>query len=286
VSLCFTISLFKMTLQDKSDIAPINPNLGQAAAQFLLELPPADRPKAQQEISKLVRWYGEDRQLSEVTIPEAANYAEQITSSTTEVVEKLAVAKNFLTYCYKKKLMKTNLAIHLKSKKTTSKPTHHSRRYHRRAISLTDQGYANLQAELVALMDERPRIVEELKKAAADKDFRENAPLEAARERQAHIEGRIRELESTLKTATIMDDKQSASHEIAIGDTIMLIETISGEEVTYTLVDMREANPDEGKISVVSPVGQAVLGRRKGDKVAVRAPAGIIRYEIKNIKHR
>ena len=274
-----------MTLQDKSDTPPINPNLGQAAAQFLLELPPTDRPKAQQEIYKFVRWYGEERRLSKLAIPEVANYAEQITSSTTEVTEKLAVVKNFLTYCYKKKLIKTNMAVHLKSKKTPPKPTHHPRRHHRRTVSLTDQGYANLQAELAALMDERPRIAEELKKAAADKDFRENAPLEAAREHQAYVEGRIRELEAILKTATVMDDNQPASREITIGDTIVLLETISGEEVTYTLVDIREANPDAGKISVVSPVGQAVLGRRKGDKVAVKAPACIISYEIKDIKH-
>lgn len=166
-----------MTLQDKSDTAPINPNLGQAATQFLLELTPTDRPKAQQEIYKFVRWYGEERRLGELTITEVATYAEQITSSTTEATEKLAVVKNYLTYCYKKKLIKTNLAVHLKSKKTPPKPTHHTRRHHHRTASLTSHGYADLQAEIAALMDERPRIAEELKKAAADKDFRENAPL-------------------------------------------------------------------------------------------------------------
>jgi transcription elongation factor GreA len=274
-----------MTLHGNNDAVPPNLTLGQAAAQFLLELPPADRHKAQQEIYKFVRWYGEKRRLSELTIPEVANYAEQITSSTTEVAEKLAVVKNFITYCYKKKLIKNNLAVHLKSKKAPPKSFHHSRRHHRRTVSLTDQGYANLQAELAALIDERPHIAEELKKAAADKDFRENAPLEAAREHQAHVEGRIRELEATLKAATIMDDKQTTSHEITIGDTVVLLETISREEVTYTLVDIREADPDAGKISVVSPVGQAVLGLRKGNKVVVKAPACIINYEIKDIKH-
>lgn len=280
----FYYVLAKMVPKDKPDSAP-DSTLGRAAAQFLLELPPIERPKAQQEVYKFVRWYGEDRKLSELTIPEAANYADQITSSTTEVAEKLAIIKNFLNYSYKQNLTKTNLAVHLKPKKTPSKLTSHSRRHRRRIISLTDQGYANLQTELAALMDERPRIAEELKKAAADKDFRENAPLEAARERQAYIEGRIRELEATLKTATVMDGKLIASREIIIGDTIVLIEVVSGEEVTYTLVDIREADPNAGKISIVSPVGQAVLGRCIGDKVAVRAPAGIISYEIKGIKH-
>ena len=274
-----------MTPQDNIGTAPLKPTLGQAAAQFLLELPPADRPRAQQEIYKFVRWYGEERKLSELTIPEVANYAEQITSSTIEVAEKLAVVKDFLSYCYKRKLIKTNLTVHIKPKKISPKRTHHSRQHHRRIVSLTDQGYADLQAELAALLDERPRIAEELKRAAADKDFRENAPLEAAREHQARVEGRIRELEAILKAATVMDDKQSASREITIGDTVVLLEAVSCEEMTYTLVDIREANPDAGKISIVSPVGQAVLGRRKGDKVAVKAPASVINYEIKDIKH-
>lgn len=274
-----------MTLSQKTDTTPVDPTLGQAAAQFLLKLAPGDRPKAQQEIYKFVRWYGEERRLSELTIPEVANYTDQITSSTTEVAEKLAVVKSFLIYSHKQKLTITNLAVHLKPKKTPPKPTTHLRRHRRRTVSLTERGYANLQTELAALKDERPRIVEELKKAAADKDFRENAPLDAVREHQAYVEGRIRELEAMIKTATVMSEEQTTSLEAMIGDTVVLVETASGEEAHYTLVDTREANPIEGKISSASPMGQALLGKTKGEKIEVKAPAGILNYTIKDIRH-
>jgi transcription elongation factor GreA len=273
-----------MTPKDRTDFSPANSSLGQAAANFLLGLPSEEKLKAQQEVHKFTRWYGEERQLNELTIPEVANYAEQITSSTTEVAEKLAIIKKFLTFSQKHGLTRTNLAVHLKPKKTLSKSAPHPRRHHQRSISLTDQGYANLQAELATLKSERPRIAEELKKAAADKDFRENAPLEAARERQSQVEGRIRELEAIIKMATLLDEKQATSREVTIGDTVVLREMASGEEINYMLVDTREANPTQGKISVASPMGQALLGQSKEDKIAVKAPAGVLNYEIKDIK--
>jgi len=272
-----------MTSQNIPASATASPTLGQGAAQFLLTLPSEERPKAQQEIYKFVRWYGEERRLSELTIPKVANYAEQITSSTTEVPEKLTIVKAFLAYSHKQGLTKTNLAVHLKAKKTPPKLPSRPRRVQRKEVVLTAQGRSELEAALTSLKNERPRVAEELQKAAADKDFRENAPLEAVREHQGQLEARIRELEAILKAARDMDENQTVGYEIAIGDSVLLRELASGEEVKYTLVDAREANPTEGKISVVSPVGLAVLGLSKGDKVKVKVPAGAITYEIRDI---
>jgi transcription elongation factor GreA len=263
-----------------------NYSLGEAATQFLLTLSSEERLKAQQEVYKFVRWYGEKRPLIGLTIPEVANYAEQITSSTTEVAEKLGIIKNFLAYAYKQGLTKKNLAVHLKSKKNPSKSTSPLKRRSHRKILLTSQGYKDLKIELNNLKDERPRIAEELQKAASDKDFRENAPLEAAREHQGHVEARIRELESTLKMATLVDEQHTDSREINFGDTAVLRDLASGEQVSYTLVDISEANPMEGKISVASPMGQALLGRTKGQNVEVKAPAGILHYRIEEIQNR
>jgi len=263
-----------------------NYSLGEAATQFLLTLTSEERPKAQQEVYKFVRWYGEKRLLIGLTIPEVANYAEQITSSTTEVAEKLGIIKNFLAYAYKQGLTKKNLAVHLKSKKNPSKTTSPLKRRYHKKILLTSQGYEDLKTELNNLKNERPRIAEELQKAASDKDFRENAPLEATREHQGHVEARIRELESTLKIATLVDEQHTDSREINFGDTVMLQDLASGEQVSYTLVDISEANPMEGKISVASPMGQALLGRTKGQNVEVKAPAGILHYRIEEIQNR
>jgi transcription elongation factor GreA len=274
-----------MASKNTPDSALSDYSLGEAATQFLLTLSSDERLKAQQEVYKFVRWYGEKRPLIGLTIPEVANYAEQITSSTTEVAEKLGIIKNLLTYIHKQGMTRKNLAVHLKSKKTPPKSTSIKRRSHRKVL-LTNQGYTDLQAELDSLKKERPRIAEELKKAASDKDFRENAPLEAAREHQGQIEARIRQLESTLKMASLVDEQQAGSREISFGDTAVLRDIASGEQVRYTLVDISEANAMEGKISVVSPMGQALLGHVKGQNVEVKAPAGILHYKIEEIHHR
>jgi transcription elongation factor GreA len=275
-----------MALQKASSSAADNYDLGHVATQFLLTLPSEQRPKAQQEVYKFVRWYGGKRPLIGLTIPEVANYAERITSSTTEVTEKLGIIKTFLAYAYKQGLTKTNLSVHLKSKKTPPKSASDVKRHSRRKVLLTSKGYTDLQAALTALKNERPHIAEELQKAAADKDFRENAPLEAAREYQGQLEARIRELESTLKMAALVDEQQTDGHEITFGDTVMLRDLASGEQVSYTLVDASEANPVESKISAASPMGQALLGQIKGQTIEVKAPAGILHYQIEDIQHR
>src|SRR4030066_2167592 len=103
-----------MASKNKSDSAPSNYNLGEAATQFLLTLSSEERLKAQQEVYKFVRWYGEKRPLAGLSIPEVANYAEQITSSTTEVAEKLGIIKTFLAYAHTQGFKRKNLAVHLK----------------------------------------------------------------------------------------------------------------------------------------------------------------------------
>jgi transcription elongation factor GreA len=275
-----------MASKNTTDSTPSNYSLGEAATQFLLTLSSEERLRAQQEVYKFVRWYGEKRPLIGLAIPEVANYAEQITSSTTEVVEKLGTIKTFLAYAHKQGLTKTNLAVHLKSKKTSPKLASTSKRHSRKKVLLTSQGYTHLKAELDTLKNKRPRIAAELQKAAADKDFRENAPLEAAREYQGQVEGRIKELESTLQMATLLEEQQADTREITFGDTIVLRDLASGEQVSYTLVDASEANAIEGKISVVSPMGQALLGQTQGQNVEVKAPAGILHYQIEDIQHR
>ena len=275
-----------MASKTTTDSTPSNYSLGEAATQFLLTLSSEERLRAQQEVYKFVRWYGEKRPLIGLAIPEVANYAEQITSSTTEVSEKLGTIKTFLAYAHKQGLTKTNLAVHLKGKKSSLKSSAPLKRRSHRKVLLTSKGYADLEAELSALKNKRPQIAEEIQKAASDKDFRENAPLEAAREYLGQVEGRIQELESTLKMAALVDEQQAGNREITFGDTVVLRDLASGEQVSYTLVDASEANAIKGKISVASPMGQALLGQTQGQNVEVKAPAGIMHYQIEDIQHR
>jgi transcription elongation factor GreA len=127
-------------------------------------------------------------------------------------------------------------------------------------------------------------VVEEIRKAAADKDFRENAPLEAAKEQQGHLEGRIRELESTLKSVTVIRGGEGNAR-IDAGDAIVLNDLASGDEINVTLVHASEANPARGKISLVSPMGKALLGHLTGDTVEVAAPVGKLHYRVEQVSH-
>jgi len=118
----------------------------------------------------------------------------------------------------------------------------------------------------------------------ADKDFRENAPLEAAKERQGFIESRIRELEGTLPSVQLLAANAAEPQKrVKVGVTVTLKDTTTGREVVYTLVDVREADVASGKISTVSPVGQALLDRAVGDELSVHVPRGTLNYIVQKI---
>ncbi len=252
-----------------------NPTLAEAASAFLSNLPPQERVKTQAEISKFVRWLGSSRQVQDIIPVDVASYGEQIIPS---VVKQL---KAFLTYIHRKEFSKINLAPHLRARKTSSKATVPRQNIQVRP-TLTAQGYAKLKADLASLKNQRSQVIEEIQRAAADKDFRENAPLVAAREQKSYLEGRIKELEATLNLARIMGADQDTSR-VKLGDTVMLRDLSSGKEFSYTLVDPREANPAIGKLSIASPLGRVILDKEKGQTVEVAAPAGIFRCHIDNI---
>ena len=262
-----------------------NPSLGEAASLFLAKLTPGEREVSQPEVYKFVRWYGWERPLVGLTAPEIGNYAERLSLSDTDYSKKLELIRAFLAYAKKAGWSKTNLAIHLKAKKVKAGASPSARRGLPETVSLTQQGYAELEAELAALKSKRPQLIEEIRRAAADKDFRENAPLAAAREQRGHLEGRIRELEETLKAATIIAGEQKSNLKVSIGGSIILCDLASGEELRYIIVDPREVDPTQGKISSASPLGKALIGRGEGEIVEVAVPTGKLRYQIKRVEH-
>ncbi|GAI06777.1 unnamed protein product [marine sediment metagenome] len=260
-------------------------SLGEAASRFLVSLPPEAREISQQEVYRFARWYGWERPFAELTAPDIANYAERLSLSDTDYTKKLELIRAFLIYARREGWSKGNLAIHLRTKKVKSSSRSLSRRGLPEAISLTQQGYAELEAELAALRDKRPQAIDEMRRAAADKDFRDNAPLGAAREQRGQLEGRIRELEETLKLATVIGEKQGVTSKVGVGDSIILHDLASGEELHYMLVSPKEVDPTKGKVSSASPIGKAVIGRRQGEVIEVTAPVGKLRYQIKQIEH-
>lgn len=272
-----------MVSKDSLHTASATGTLGEAVTKFLISLSPEKRLFAQQEVSKFVRWYGEERRIADLSVPEVENYSEQITCTTTEIAEKLEPVKSFLSFCHKQGFTKKKLSAHIKVKKTASSLPHASRKPAPRKVALTPQGYAELESELLSLKEQRPRIIEEIQKAAADKDFRENAPLDAAKDYQGQVEARIKELESMLKEASVIVNQQEVSQCISMGDTVVICDLTTGERMEYKIVDPSEANPMKGKISNISPIGKALLGHSKGDEVQVIAPVGILPHKIEDV---
>jgi transcription elongation factor GreA len=150
---------------------------------------------------------------------------------------------------------------------------------------ITKKGYEALKAELDRLRKvERPKVIEAIAEARAHGDLSENAEYEAAKERQGFIEARLIELESKLADARIVDTAGRTSETVVFGATVVLIEQEAQQKKEYTLVGQDEADLKLARISVQSPVGRALIGKRVGDLVEVTTPAKVVEYEVVEIR--
>lgn len=262
-----------------------NLSIGEAANIFLGSLAGDGLEASQQEVQRFVRWYGRERPLSELSAPEVANYAERLSFSDSDYEKKLELIRSFLAYARKKGWCDINLAVHLKTRKGKSRLQPSAIKESAEPVTLTRQGHAELEAELVSLKSRRTHAIEEVRRAAADKDFRENAPLETARQQHGQLVGRIRELEQILKAATIVEEKQETALKIGVGESVVLRDLASGEELRYMIVSPKEVDPARARISNVSPIGKAIMGRSAGEEVDVTVPSGKRRYRIEHVEH-
>lgn len=146
---------------------------------------------------------------------------------------------------------------------------------------MTRQGYEKLRKELKAFKGvKRREIADALEKARLLGDLSENAEYDAAKQEQAINEGRIYELETRLSRARIIENENISKDKVYIGARVKLIDSESNEEIEYMLVTEDEADFSQGKISISSPVGKALLGKKKGEVVNIRIPAGALKYKI------
>lgn len=152
---------------------------------------------------------------------------------------------------------------------------------------ITIAGAEKLRAELQELKTvQRPAIVTAIAEARSHGDLSENAEYHAAKERQGFIEGRIADLEAKLGNAQIIDTKLlDTDGRCVFGATVDLEDKKSGETVTYQIVGDDEADIKLGKISISSPIARALIGKYPGDVAEVRAPAGVRKYEILDVKY-
>jgi len=151
-------------------------------------------------------------------------------------------------------------------------------------IPITPDGYHRLQDELGKLLKvDRPKNIRDISEARAHGDLSENAEYHAAKERQSFIEGRIQELKTKLALADVIDPSKISQNKTAFGAKVKVMDLSTDEEKTFTLVGPDEADAKNGKISISSPVGRALINKEIGDVVNIKAPAKTMEYEILEI---
>lgn len=149
-------------------------------------------------------------------------------------------------------------------------------------LPLTVRGKAKLEEELKRLLHvERPAVIRAIEEARSHGDISENAEYDAAKERQALVEGRIAEIQGQLAGAEVIDPTTIKSEKIVFGASVVLVDLDSDEEVTYQIVGVDEADVKQGKISILSPLARALIGKVAGDMVQVKSPKADKEYEVK-----
>lgn len=259
--------------------------LGEAASRYLATVPEADRVAHQRAVNAFIRWHTRaDAPVGTLSAETCSRYAEQESPRDADFAAKVEPFKAFLAYVRKQGWVKENLATGIKVKRSRVKTSGPAQRVKREAVPMTRAKYDEITKELSDLRDKRLLVIKDIQVAAADKDFRENAPFHAAREQKGHIEGKIMELDETLASAVINEGNRESSHSVCIGDTILLLAVASQQEMRFTIVNPKEVAPSKGHISTASPVGKAAVGKCEGDFIEVVVPSGRLQYCIKRIE--
>ncbi|NQW18203.1 MAG: GreA/GreB family elongation factor [Chloroflexi bacterium] len=271
------------TEPDVSAGAPAELQITVALAEYIQTVSADEKQKAQPELARFSRWVGADRLVSALAPPEIGEYGDIVSARGTapDAAERLAAVKAFLAYLKKQGHIEVGLAQHLRVRKARAS-TLSKNKEEARVIRLTKEGHADITQRLEEYRGQRQSLAEQIHRAAQDKDVRENAPLEAAREAQGLLMSKIAEAEATLRHSEIIEDDGSGSRKemVMLGSNITLQDMAGGRPMAYQIVEPNEANPLNAKISNASPVGAAVLGKAVGDKITVNTPRGEQTYEI------
>jgi transcription elongation factor GreA len=151
-------------------------------------------------------------------------------------------------------------------------------------VYLTRKRLRELEEELRDLkLNGRKQIAQDIAEARGHGDLSENAEYDAAKEAQQHLERKIMQLETTLSKVRIIESRDLPNDKVYILSTVTLLDTKTKEKMAYTLVSNEEADFDDGKISVSSPIGKALLGKVLGDVVKIKVPAGLLEYKILDV---
>lgn len=271
-------------------------SVGEASAHFLNALEAEKAREERAEIDRFVEWLGADHLMGDLTaeqigeflrerFPEAFATDDDPAELDDEMSTLLEPLRAFLAYASRLAFTEENLvpALRLREGGGGARGGAGAAAELGGAYYVTIEGLEALEQELEELKARRPEIAESLRAAMADKDFRENAPLDAARDAQAHLEARIRVIEDQLRHAVIIDPETKRGR-ANVGSTVKVLNLNLDREQTFQLVSPSEVNPANGKISVESPVGLAVINQGPGDEVLVNAPAGQLRLRVLEVE--
>ncbi len=152
-------------------------------------------------------------------------------------------------------------------------------------VPMTPRGFEALKKELQRLKSvERPANIKDIEEAIAHGDLSENAEYHAAKEKQAHIAGKMAHLDDRIARAQVIDTTGQTPDKVRFGATVQLADVESEDEVTYTILGEDEADAKAGRISITSPVAQALMGKEVGDEVTVKVPKGTREFEVLEIR--
>ena len=256
--------------------------VGDAIRNYITALAPTERPTVVPVLNSFGRWFGLERGLAEIDAVQLERFQDQLIASGIDPTSRLEPLRTFLSDARSKKLIPVALASYVKIKrKSAAERASMGKPVAVQTIDVTRAGFEQLQAELKTLeTDELPAAIGAMQRAAADKDFRENAPYDAAKQHRAEIQRRIDEIKATLAHAAVVDDTND--DRVGVGTRVVVRDLDDDEEFAYTLVGPGERGT--GKISTQSPVGRALLDHIVGDVVQVTVPAGVHKYRVEKIE--
>ncbi len=264
-------------------------SLGDALREYLASLKPDLRHDYEAYVRKYVEHAGADVAVSDLTGSRVESYAEMNIKHTDPNADKrVAALKAWFQFLKKKNYASQNFGIHIRIRKPANQRAGSRTsavRIEEPPLEMTAEGIEDLRRELAELEAKVPDMVKAIEVARSDGDLRENAPYHAAREALAFADNRKKRIEGALKRAVVVDRSQKQDDLTAVGSLVTVTYLDKGMQLAYQLVGAREANAAEKKISVESPVGKVLLGRRVGEEVEVEAPQGVMRYRIDAISH-
>jgi transcription elongation factor GreA len=258
----------------------------EALSHFVTSLEPEKVEAERPAVEQFLAWFGSTRKLSELTGDDVTRFVTEFKSGDEHDEAHLEPLRAFLAYSSRLAFTEENLVPHLQLGDDLGGArglAGAAEELGGVAYHVTLEGLQTLEQQLEKLKAGRPEIANKLREAMADKDFRENAPLDAARDEQGHLEARIRETEDRLRHAVIIDPGAKAGR-ANVGSTVKLLNLEHDREQVFKLVSPSEVDPRAGKISLESPIGKAMRNKMEGEVVTVTAPSGEMRFRVLEVQ--